>query len=171
MNKNTIIPFSKSEYDVVRKLSVTNDTVGFMSDIRCGSCERMYDELQRAYKEYEDDILFVLPTKNSTGILGIYTRNLYDAYKHDYLPKSMIGELIDVICKHLKDGYQSFPRVLDACSLNHMHPELRVVVEKYMKTIHTGQVLLSTEICEIRDTSWGECFEEPFRDVLLVLNI
>lgn len=170
MEKKDSAPFHESEYEMVRKLSTSEDPNNFLKDISSGNCKRMYAELQQFYRNVEDDILFVIPTINNSGLFGMYTRNLYDAYKHDYLPGKMIGDLIPVVVK-LKDGYQGFPKVLTPYALSSMDPELREVVEKYICTIHAGQVILSSEICEIRGTSWEESFEEPYRDILLALNI
>lgn len=163
-------PFHDCEYSMLKRLSWCWDADDFIEDVQDGFCKIMYKELQEYYEGLHDRHIYVIPVNCDGKLLRMYTRNLRHAYERCYIPRQMVSELLEV-CVCLPNGYKDMPEILDSHSLSVMHPDLRAVVDKYICTLNVGQIVISTEILDKRGASWEECFDEPFRDVLVAINI
>lgn len=167
MEKKENAPFHETEYGVLKELVGLQNYGWLAQSITMGHCKRMYEELQSFYESQGIKRIFAVPIAKPSGMLGLYTQNLYDAYNHGYLP----SDLARKIHKQVHGCCFKLPRVLDEYNISCMSVGLRELLKDYIVQFYAGQVILSTEICELRDSSWEECFDDWCIDTLLVVNI
>ena len=161
--------FSKKEAEYVEGL-VTEDNANKLREyILGGHANRLYTETQNHFRKNGVHGLNAIPAiSDNTEFLGFYYTNLQSAYEYCKLEGGMMFELDEILRKH---PGMKLPRNLNDVSVNELPKEMRVFLNRHMKELQAGQILVTTGICNILGSEWHVCFNSKGVDTILAFTV